>query len=94
MLCDKDTFIEIDKDLRPIDPLEFVDKKSYKKRIQESEEKTGRASSVIAGEALVGGIEMQLVLFDFAFMGGSLGSVEVKKLCEPLIGQLLKSKHL
>lgn len=30
MLCDKDTFIEIDKDLRPIDPLEFMDKKAIK----------------------------------------------------------------
>ena len=94
MLCDKDTFIEIDKDLRPSDPLEFVDKKSYKKRIQESEEKTGRASSVIAGEALVGGIEMQLVLFDFAFMGGSLGSVEGEKIVRAIDRAVAKKQTL
>ena len=78
LLADVDTFKEFDENLQPNDPLKFVDKKSYKKRIAEGEEKTGRASSVIAGEALLNGIEMQIVLFDFAFMGGSLGSVEEK----------------
>ncbi|AWK62552.1 acetyl-CoA carboxylase subunit beta [Helicobacter cinaedi PAGU611] len=94
MLCDKDTFIEIDKDLRPIDPLEFVDKKSYKKRIAEGEEKTGRASSVIAGEALLNGIEMQIVLFDFAFMGGSLGSVEGEKIVRAIDRAVAKKQTL
>lgn len=78
LLCD--SFKEFDKELRPIDPLEFVDKKSYKKRIQEGEAKTGRASSTIAGEAFINGLSVQLVVFDFDFMGGSLGSVEGEKI--------------
>lgn len=94
MLCDKDTFIEIDKDLRPIDPLEFVDKKSYKQRIRENEEKTGRASSVVAGEALVNGVEMQIVIFDFAFMGGSLGSVEGEKIVRAVDRAVAKRQTL
>ncbi|WP_305862231.1 acetyl-CoA carboxylase, carboxyltransferase subunit beta [Helicobacter cholecystus] len=78
LLCDE--FIEFDKNLAPIDPLNFVDKKSYKKRIEEGVTKTGRASSVISGEAKIQNIGVQLVVFDFAFMGGSLGSVEGEKI--------------
>lgn len=78
LLCDE--FIEFDKNLAPTDPLNFVDKKSYKKRIEEGVAKTGRASSVISGEAKIQNIGVQLVVFDFAFMGGSLGSVEGEKI--------------
>lgn len=92
MLCD--SFVEVDKHLRPIDPLEFVDKKSYKKRIQEGEEKTGRASSVIAGEAVILDVAVQMVLFDFAFMGGSLGSVEGEKIVRAINRALDKKQAL
>jgi acetyl-CoA carboxylase carboxyl transferase subunit beta len=57
-----------------------VDKKSYLKRIDEGIEKTGRTSSVVSGECTIKGIPTQLVVFDFAFMGGSLGSVEGEKI--------------
>ncbi|MDR1461203.1 MAG: acetyl-CoA carboxylase, carboxyltransferase subunit beta [Campylobacteraceae bacterium] len=76
LLSDKDTFVGFDKDLAPIDPLKFVDKKSYKKRIEEAYEKTKRNSAVIVGECKIEGISVQLVVFDFEFMGGSLASVE------------------
>lgn len=78
LLCD--SFEEYDKELSPTDPLSFVDKKSYKKRIEEGVAKTGRASSVISGEGKINGESVQLVVFDFAFMGGSLGSVEGEKI--------------
>jgi len=80
LLADKGTFIEFDKDLVPIDPLKFVDKKSYKKRVIEGEKKTGKKSSVVSGECKIEGIPTQLVVFDFSFMGGSLGSVEGEKI--------------
>ncbi|MDR2342282.1 MAG: acetyl-CoA carboxylase, carboxyltransferase subunit beta [Campylobacteraceae bacterium] len=76
LLSDKDTFVSFDENLTPIDPLKFVDKKSYKKRIEEAKDKTGRNSAVIAGECKIEGISAQLVVFDFGFMGGSLASVE------------------
>ncbi|WP_027327317.1 acetyl-CoA carboxylase, carboxyltransferase subunit beta [Helicobacter pametensis] len=78
LLCD--SFVEHDKELAPTDPLQFVDKKSYKKRIEEGVAKTGRPSSVISGEGKINGESLQLVVFDFAFMGGSLGSVEGEKI--------------
>jgi len=80
LLADEETFIEYDKNLEPNDPLSFVDKKSYKKRIEENYKKTGKKSAVISGECKINGIPTQLVVFDFAFMGGSLGSVEGEKI--------------
>ena len=80
MLADEGTFIEYDATLEPVDPIKFVDKKSYKKRVEEAFEKTGRKSSVVSGECEMNGVAVQLVIFDFAFMGGSLGSVEGEKI--------------
>lgn len=80
MLCDEDSLVEYDKELCPVDPIAFVDKKSYERRIQEGEEKCGRPSSVLAGECLIDGVAAQIVLFDFSFMAGSLGSVEGEKI--------------
>jgi len=80
LLADSGTFVEMDSELVPTDPLKFVDKKSYKKRIEENEKKTNRKSSVVSGECKINGIPTQLVVFDFNFMGGSLGSVEGEKI--------------
>lgn len=79
-ICDEGSFSEFDANLEPSDPLKFVDKKSYKKRIVENTEKTGLKSSVVSGECEINGIKTQICVFDFAFMGGSLGSVEGEKI--------------
>ncbi len=80
LLCDQDSFIPHDNNLEPTDPLEFSDKKSYKKRIADSYEKTGKKSSVLSGSCTIDKKPVELVVFDFAFMGGSLGSVEGEKI--------------
>jgi acetyl-CoA carboxylase carboxyl transferase subunit beta len=81
LLADEESFTEHDAALEPIDPLKFVDKKSYKKRIEEGKAKTGgRTSSVISGSCTIESQPTELVVFDFAFMGGSLGSVEGEKI--------------
>jgi acetyl-CoA carboxylase carboxyl transferase subunit beta len=80
LLADEGSFVEHDASLAPVDPLKFVDKKSYKKRIEESKNKTGRTSSVVSGSCTVLGEPAELVVFDFSFMGGSLGSVEGEKI--------------
>ena len=79
-LCDEGSFVEFDASLAPIDPLKFTDKKSYKKRLDEAKAKTGKTSSVISGSCTINGVETELVIFDFSFMGGSLGSVEGEKI--------------
>jgi acetyl-CoA carboxylase carboxyl transferase subunit beta len=80
LICDDSSFVEFDNDLVPTDPLNFVDKKSYKKRLEEAFQKSGRTSSIVSGECTINGIPTQLVVFDFSFMGGSLGSVEGEKI--------------
>ena len=80
LLADKDTFTEFDSNLYPVDPIKFVDKKSYAKRVEEGVKKTGRHSSVLSGSCEINGTPVQLVIFDFSFMGGSLGSVEGEKI--------------
>jgi len=80
IIADDGSFIEFDAGLKPVDPLKFVDKKSYAKRIEEAVKKTGRSSSVISGSCTINGLPVELVVFDFAFMGGSLGSVEGEKI--------------
>jgi len=79
-LCDEGSFVEHDATLAPVDPLKFTDKKSYKKRLEEAKAKTGKISSVIAGSCTINGVEAEVVIFDFSFMGGSLGSVEGEKI--------------
>ncbi len=80
-ICDKNSFVEYDSNLSPIDPLKFTDKKSYKKRLDEAKAKTnGKISSVVSGSATINDLPVELVVFDFAFMGGSLGSVEGEKI--------------
>lgn len=80
ILCDEGSFVEMDRELSPVDPLDFVDKKSYKKRVEEGEKKTGRASSAVGGNCTINGVAAEVVIFDFGFMGGSLGSVEGEKI--------------
>lgn len=80
ILCDEGSFIEHDAELKPTDPLKFVDKKSYKKRLDEALSKTKRTSSVVSGECKINGVAAQIAIFDFSFMGGSLGSVEGEKI--------------
>ena len=80
LLVDEGTFVEFDSNLAPVDPLKFADKKTYKKRIDEAKLKTGKTSSVVSGSAKIGGLDVEIVVFDFSFMGGSLGSVEGEKI--------------
>ena len=92
LLADEGTFVEHDESLRPIDPLKFVDKKSYKQRIEEGFKKTGRYSSVVSGEMNLNGVPAQVVIFDFAFMGGSLGSVEGEKIVRSITRAIEKKQ--
>ena len=81
LIFDEDSIVEHDKNLLPNDPLNFVDKKSYKQRIEEYAKKTdGRESAAISIEGSINGIKTQAVIFDFEFMGGSLASVEGEKI--------------
>ncbi|MDN5046751.1 acetyl-CoA carboxylase, carboxyltransferase subunit beta [Aliarcobacter butzleri] len=94
ILSDENSFVEFDADLKPNDPLKFVDKTSYKKRVEEAFDKTGRTSSVVSGECTINSIPVQIVVFDFSFMGGSLGSVEGEKIVRAVNRAIEKEQGL
>ncbi len=94
MMCDPNTLVEYDKNLYPVDPISFVDKKSYNIRVEEGAQKCGRPSSVLAGECSINGIKAQIVFFDFGFMGGSLGSVEGEKIIRAIKRAIMSKQGL
>lgn len=79
-LVDPGSFVEYDSDLAPTDPLEFKDSKRYPHRIKESQEITGQKDAVICGEGRFDGQPAMIGIFEFNFMGGSMGSVVGEKI--------------
>jgi len=79
-VADPGTFIEYDVDLVSADPLEFKDSKRYPSRVKESQDKTGQKDAVVCGETTINGQPAMIGIFEFNFMGGSLGSVVGEKI--------------
>ncbi len=81
LMVDVGTFKEWDTDLEAMDPLQFQDQRAYKDRLKSQQEKTGRKDALVTGEGQIHGRRAVLCLFDFGFMGGSMGSVVGEKFC-------------
>jgi acetyl-CoA carboxylase carboxyl transferase subunit beta len=75
LLADDGEWESHDDDLGPVDALGFVDSKPYPTRIEQTKKKTGRNDAFIAASAKISGLPVELGVFDFRFMGGSMGSV-------------------
>ena len=76
-LVDEGSFLEVEDGLSPKDALHFKD---YKDKLKSSRKKTGLKDAIISGEAKIGGRPVQIVVMDFNFMGGSMGSVVGEKI--------------
>jgi acetyl-CoA carboxylase carboxyl transferase subunit beta len=81
LLVDLGSFKEWETELAPQDPLSFADSKPYRDRLAAQQEKTGRKDAMVIGEGTVNGRRIALSVFDFGFMGGSMGSVVGEKIC-------------
>lgn len=81
LLVDVGTFREWDADIEPQDPLHFHDTRSYRERLRLQQERTGRKEALVTGEGAINGRRIALGVFDFGFMGGSMGSVVGEKIC-------------
>ena len=79
-LIDANTWMVMDAALRPSDPLQFRDRKSYRDRLRETQDKIGLADAVQTGIGQIEGTSVALGVMDFQFMGGSMGSVVGEKL--------------
>ena len=79
-LADSGTFRELDRKLVSIDPLEFADLKSYRERLEEARRETGVREAVTTGLCRIAGHPAVLIVFDFEFLGGTMGSVVGEKI--------------
>lgn len=76
-LVDEGSFLEVEDGLSPKDFLGFKD---YKDKLKSSRKKTGLKDALISGDARIGGMPVSIVVMDFNFMGGSMGSVVGEKI--------------
>jgi len=81
LILDLGTFKEWDAEVYPKDPLHFHDTLSYLDRLKAQQEKSGRKDAIVIGEGVIDGRKVVLGVFDFSFMGGSMGSVVGEKIC-------------
>jgi len=80
LLVDQGSFRELDPDLVSVDPLNFMDSKSYRERLRETRKETGMREAVVTGLCLMAGAPAVLVVLDFRFLGGTMGSVVGEKI--------------
>ena len=78
-LFDEGSFEELFTEIKPTDPLEFVDTESYKDRLAAAQAKTNMDDAVVTGIATIEGHKVATAIMDFDFMGGSMGSVVGEK---------------
>jgi len=78
-LADHGSFAEEATELHSEDPLGFFDLRPYTERLAEAEMKTGLADAMVIGRGTIEGRRAELAVMDFAFMGGSMGSVVGEK---------------
>jgi acetyl-CoA carboxylase carboxyl transferase subunit beta len=72
---DPDSVQELFGNLEPEDPLKFRDSKRYRDRLSQAQKKTGEKDALIAATGDLLGRPVVVCAFEFAFMGGSMGSV-------------------
>lgn len=78
---DPDSFVEWDGGVQPANPLGFeVPSLSYRDKLDTAQKKTGAADAALTGRGAIIGELAAFFIADFAFMGGTMGSVYGEKL--------------
>jgi acetyl-CoA carboxylase carboxyl transferase subunit beta len=77
IMTDDDSFVELFLELRSVDPLEF---EGYTDRVVRAEKQIGPQDAIVTGYGTLNGIDLNLGAMEFAFMGGSMGSVVGEKI--------------
>lgn len=93
-LADEGSFVEFDDELRSVDPLGFVDRKPYPKRLEAAVKKTGEGEAVICGLGELDGLPVSLAVMDFMFIGGSMGSVVGEKITRAMERALAEKRAM
>lgn len=92
VLFDNNKYTEMDASMEPADPLDFKDTKPYPKRIKESQEKSGLKDAVRTAYGKINGMDITIACMDFAFIGGSMGSVVGEKISRAIDHSIKKKK--
>lgn len=77
---DRGSWRELFADLAIRDPLEFVDSRPYRERLEAARRASGRNDAVVTGIGKIEGRAAAIAVMDFNFMGGSMGVVVGEKL--------------
>ncbi|MEL0081483.1 MAG: acetyl-CoA carboxylase, carboxyltransferase subunit beta [Gammaproteobacteria bacterium] len=70
---------EVSAGLEPVDILKFKDSKRYKERMAKAAKSTGEGDALIVVRGAVEGVDLVVAVFNFDYMGGSMGSVVGEK---------------
>ena len=84
ILFDDNEFVELDAAMTSGDPLKFVDTKAYPDRIRATMAKTGLRDAVRTAYGPMNGQIVTMAVMDFAFIGGSMGSVVGEKIARAI----------
>jgi acetyl-CoA carboxylase carboxyl transferase subunit beta len=84
LLFDNGKFNELDSNLSSGDPLNFVDTKAYPLRIEQSKKKSGLTDAVRTATGKINNLRVSMAVMDFAFIGGSMGSVVGEKIARAI----------
>ncbi len=79
LLADEGSFIEINRSLATLDPLSFSGEASYRRRVLDTQSRTGLSEAVVTGVCQIEGTLTVVVVLDFSFLGGSMGCVVGEK---------------
>ncbi len=80
LVLDEGSFEEMDANLQSVDFLNFKDSKQYSDRIEVAVAKAGGGDAVVCGTGTIDDLPVVVSVFDFSFMGGSMGSVVGEKI--------------
>ena len=89
-LFDDGEYEKLDEEVTSADPLDFVDSKPYKDRIEAAKKSSGLPEAIVSGKGKVGGHLTFAGAMDMSFIGGSMGSAvgeKITRLIERAIAQ-------
>ncbi len=75
LLLDQEGRFEIGTEVAPVDSLKFKDDKRYPDRLEEAEKETGETDALVVMQGAIRSVPLIVAVFEFEFMGGSMGSV-------------------
>lgn len=79
VFLDAKSGVEVAGNVAPVDALQFKDQKRYKDRIKDAQLKTSEKDALVVQKGTLHGMPVVVAVFEFDFMGGSMGAVVGEK---------------